>query len=574
MTEEELRAQIASFGVPQKLLRAYENAVAERTKERCRKDLDAWVHRAMDSSNESMQLRLQYGKEQERAQKQELFIKLLQERSELAKKALGKMAAHCRTLRAQVFGDSSERGASQTATVPAAAPANTGKPKRGKRKGAPGAGRKPDRDPEDSEPVHHDFDPSENVCRCGGTLEDTDLPPVESFETDFQESVEVKRHLRRKAIRRCPKCGKKSIKTAKLPPKLIPKGKYSTSFWRFIIEEKFRLQRPLNRICTKFRSLDIIVRPGTLNNGLQFLYKRRIFEVIYEAIVDRSRLAEQRHMDETGWKVFAETENKHSHRWYMWVSVTSDTIVFILDPRRSNEVIGEYLHGVPEGIIICDRHGAYGCFARKNGFIIAYCWIHQRRDFIDLKTGYPIHTEWADSWLVRIDALIAQNKVRVAALSDPDQFKAQDAILRKMIAEFQSAIEAQQSSGTLAPEQFARLESLKNHWNGLTVFVDYPNVPMSNNEAERALRDAVLGRKSYYGNRAIWSGMLTAQLFTIYETLEKNNIDPRRWMQEYLDACAANNGYPLPDKDLKKYFPWNLAGNRTDDVVLTTVLGA
>lgn len=140
MAEEELRAQIASYGVPQKLLRAYENAVAQRTKESCRKDLDAWVYRAMDSSNESLQLRLLYGTEQEKAQKQELFIRLLQERSELAKKVLGKMAAHCRTLRAQVFGDSSERGASQTATVPAA---------------------------------HHDFDPSDNTCRCGGTLEDT-----------------------------------------------------------------------------------------------------------------------------------------------------------------------------------------------------------------------------------------------------------------------------------------------------------------------------------------------------------------------------------------------------------------
>ena len=91
----------------------------------------------------------------------------------------------------------------------------------------------------------------------------------------------------------------------------------------------------------------------------------------------------------------------------------------------------------------------------------------------------------------------------------------------------------------------------------MTVFVDRPYVPMSNNEAERALRDAVLGRKSYYGSRALWSGYLTSWLFTIYATLEQNGIDPHRWMGEYLHACAKNNGLPPPDKELQRFLPWN-----------------
>jgi hypothetical protein len=71
------------------------------------------------------------------------------------------------------------------------------------------------------------------------------------------------------------------------------------------------------------------------------------------------------------------------------------------------------------------------------------------------------------------------------------------------------------------------------------------------------LRDAVLGRKSYYGSRALWSGYLTSWLFTIYATLEQNGIDPHRWMGEYLHACAKNNGLPPPDKELQRFLPWN-----------------
>jgi transposase len=128
-------------------------------------------------------------------------------------------------------------------------------------------------------------------------------------------------------------------------------------------------------------------------------------------------------------------------------------------------------------------------FAKNNpNFIIAFCWIHQRRDFINLQIGHPIHFQWADTWLARIDALIAQNKVRLAAISHPEQFKGEDAILRKMIDEFKKAFEAGLADTSLTQEQRAELESLKAHWSGLTVFVDRPHVPMSNNEAERALR--------------------------------------------------------------------------------------
>ena len=46
----------------------------------------------------------------------------------------------------------------------------------------------------------------------------------------------------------------------------------------------------------------------------------------------------------------------------------------------------------------------------------------------------------------------------------------------------------------------------RNHWQGLTLFVEDPDLPMDNNQAERALRGPVVGRKNYYGSGAQWSG--------------------------------------------------------------------
>ena len=101
------------------------------------------------------------------------------------------------------------------------------------------------------------------------------------------------------------------------------------------------------------------------------------------------------------------------------------------------------------------------------------------------------------------------------------------------------------------------LESLHNHWQGCTLFVDHPEIPMDNNESERRLRDPAVGRKNYYGSGSVWSGALTAILFTIFQTLLKNQIDPQKWLFAYFQACAQNKGCPPANPD--EFLPWNLS---------------
>ena len=101
------------------------------------------------------------------------------------------------------------------------------------------------------------------------------------------------------------------------------------------------------------------------------------------------------------------------------------------------------------------------------------------------------------------------------------------------------------------------LHSLQTHWAGLTVFVDHPEVPLDNNTAERAQRGPVVGRKNYYGSGAEWSGRLAALLFSLFQTLFLANLNPRRWLTAYLNACAQAGGHAPADAE--KYLPWNLS---------------
>jgi transposase len=83
---------------------------------------------------------------------------------------------------------------------------------------------------------------------------------------------------------------------------------------------------------------------------------------------------------------------------------------------------------------------------------------------------------------------------------------------------------------------------------------------MDNNEAERRLRNPVVGRKNYYGSRAKWSGEFAAKMFTILETIDMNGLDVRKWLNDYLGACAENGG--KPPTNATDWLPWNMTPER------------
>jgi len=88
------------------------------------------------------------------------------------------------------------------------------------------------------------------------------------------------------------------------------------------------------------------------------------------------------------------------------------------------------------------------------------------------------------------------------------------------------------------------LQSLEAHWHGLTLFVDHPQIPMDNNGAERAVRPAAIARKNFYGSGAKWSGELMAMLMSLFQTLLLHEVNPRKYLTAYLQACADNSSQP------------------------------
>ncbi len=67
-----------------------------------------------------------------------------------------------------------------------------------------------------------------------------------------------------------------------------------------------------------------------------------------------------------------------------------------------------------------------------------------------------------------------------------------------------------------------------------------------NNEAERTIRHAVVGRKNYYGAATHGGADTAATLFSIIESCKKNDIDPRSFLLMSLQCAARNENLITP----------------------------
>jgi transposase len=373
--------------------------------------------------------------------------------------------------------------------------------------------------------------------------------------------VEVRAHRRlcsRKRYRPACACGcHPGIITAPAPPRVIPKSILGVSIWVTVLLDKFHFFRPTYRLLADLRTHGLDLSLGTLTDGLQRLVP--LFEPLYQKFIDRQQQQQHWHADETRWLVFIAYEGKVGHRWYLWAFCSADVVVFVLSPWRSHDVPEDHLGPDAEGILNVDRYIAYKIMAQvKAGkILLAFCWAHVRRDFLEVARGWPKQEEWTLEWVNRIGELYKRNKARLAVKDDPVAFAAGDQELRAWVQELVKKRDEELAQEELHPARRKVLESLSEHWSGLTVFVDHPHVPMDNNRDERTLRGPVIGRKNFVGSGAQWSGDLAVMLFSLFETLELNEINPRLWLTAYLNACAAAGG-KAPD-NVEAWLPWELS---------------
>jgi len=477
------------------------------------------------------------------------------EREALLRKENEQLRAQLRLREQQLFGRKTETSAATTPTATTPLDASSRRP-RGQQRGHKGPCR---RDYSHLPAVLEEREIPGTECCCGRC--GRPFAPVSGTEDSTILEIEVKAHrrlIRRHRYRPTCDCGvHPGIVTAPPAPRVIPKSILGVSLLVEFLMDKYLSYRPTYRLLADLQTHELDLSLGTVTDALQRLLP--LFEPVYETLANHSRQQPLWHGDETRWLVFATVEGKVGFRWYLWVFHAAEVVVFVLAQGRAHDVPEDYLGPQAAGILVVDRYKAYQAINQvKTGLIVlAFCWAHVRRDFVTLARTWPDQDGWALGWVERIGQLYRLNDERCAVQEEPARFAVADGRLREAVTAFGAQGESELSDPELHPARQKVLESLGNHWTGLTVFVEHPEVPMDNNTAERAQRGPVVGRKNYYGSGAVWSGRLAAMMFSLLQTLCLWELNPRAWLTAYLTACAEAGG--APPAEVERFMPWHMS---------------
>jgi transposase len=488
------------------------------------------------------------------------------EREAALKAQIEAYQATIRDLTQRLYGTKSEKA---TRLNTAGAPLAASPRKRGQQPGRPGHGRRACPTLPVIDEVR-DLSPAEQRCpRCGAAFR-----PFPGPEASTIIEVQVQAHVRRIQRQRyhkgcrCPHLPE--IVAAPPAPRLIPKSPLGVSVWTEVLLDKYLYGRPTARLCQAFQHQGVPLAQGTVTDGLRKITP--LFEPVVQALRERQMGEKLFQGDETRWDVFAAMAGKVGHRWYLWVTRSASVVFFHIAPSRGAAVPKDHfaqLHtDLVQAVLVCDRYSAYKSLAKNHeGIILAYCWAHVRRDFLNAARSWPELAPWMWQWIEDIRTLYRLNTARLAVWDatvpldrQAPAFVARQHDLTTHVGAMQDRCATYRHERHLHQAKRPILESLHNHWEGLTVFLTRPEVALDNNSAERALRTPVVGRKNYYGSGSLWSAQLAASMFSVLQTVVLWGLNPRHWLSAFFHACVAN-GAKTPS-DLSAFLPWQMTDER------------
>jgi len=398
------------------------------------------------------------------------------------------------------------------------------------------------------------------ACKtCGKQY--TILPEVDSSK--LLEIMVWLHQVQYDRLRYAPQCNCDGNKIETAPPvsKLYPRTTIGNSLWVYLVTQKFLHGIPTNRTL-KYLSLNgVQLAHGTVIGGFKII--DRLVEPLYDEIVRHCQGCDFWNGDETTWRIF----DAEKIQWWLWVMASMDSVVYILDPTRSKEVPADFFGG-SAGTLMTDRLASYKKLS--DDIKKAWCWIHQRRDIFKIFEGVPVLKGWAQEWLEEIAQLfVFENDRHVLWRQGRTTGTAWETAQKRLEEHVQHMQERWQNElkrPKLHKLQKQALRSLKRHWEGLTIFLKDPRIPLHNNRAERLIRNSVILRKNSYGSGTAWAGHFAAKIFTLMQTWLINGLNPEALLLDYFEACSQTSGKPPPD--LAPFLPWTMSEERKQHFAL------
>ena len=273
--------------------------------------------------------------------------------------------------------------------------------------------------------------------------------------------------------------------------------------------------------CTAWLGVRLSV--GTVQRCL--LEAARASDAVEEQLVEAVLDAPLLHADETA-------HPERGQALWLWVFVSASTVVFYVG-HRSKEIVTNLLGDDYTGWLMSDGYGVYREYARR-----LRCWAHLLRKAKGLEASFePQACEFGRETRALLERLM---DAVYAARESPGE--ALEVRYADTLAAFAARCARARDSGHANTRALA-VELLRD-WAAIFAVLAHPELPLTNNEAERMLRHWVIWRRISHGTRTAVGSRTFALLASVIETCRRRAHSPWAYLAAVIAAARAGVAVP------------------------------
>ncbi|MHC5937073.1 IS66 family transposase [Nostoc sp.] len=240
--------------------------------------------------------------------------------------------------------------------------------------------------------------------------------------------------------------------------------------------------------------------------------------------------------------------DKKSQGW-LWVAVTPLVTYFQITLSRCSDAARNLLGENFSGILNSDRYAAYNWVGLEQRQL---CWAHLKREFIKISERPGVSSEIGNALVKQQEKLFELwHRVRDGTLKRCEFQLLVLEIRNSLVLSLQEAADYEIGSQEKTPlaktvrtcRQILKVEP------ALWLFVAVEGVEPTNNAAERAIRPAVIWRRTSFGSQTQAGSRFVQRMLTVVTTLKSQRRNVLDFMTSAVSAARSNSSTPslLPD---------------------------
>ena len=252
----------------------------------------------------------------------------------------------------------------------------------------------------------------------------------------------------------------------------------------------------------------------------------------HQAIKQQVQSASLVHADET-------RHQRGGERRWMWMALSKIAVCFMTAYGRGIDAAKRLLGSELAGVLVTDQYAGYRFVGASQRQL---CWAHVLRNVVAIAQSGEQVNQSIGARLV----LLANSVFRVRHRYEHGALS-KECYLHRLRRYRQSWLTQLEQGRLLCSKRYrGRCEWLIKDDEMLWRFMGDDDIPLTNNEAERALRGYVLWRKGSYGVCSHRGELFRQRILSLVETAKRLGRCPQEWLRAVVRACIEKTDYPIP----------------------------